>query len=210
MFPASSAIRNGGPAAYLSDLFGVLKYAATRADVDPSRIAVAGFSFGGVLALVSATKWANEQYLSGSPRIAAHAPFYPLCWVLKANAKGRPSPIPTEAWQTWSGAPVRIFAGGKDDYEDRDPNACQDAIDALPESERKAFSTTVYPNATHGWDQQRGANFYEKLACKGRGCYNSNVPDAQIAQQSIRDLIEFLGKAMPPGAQNVGHESRRN
>src|SRR4029077_2939994 len=96
-----------------------------------------------------------------------------------------------------TGAPVRIFAGGKDDYDDRDPNACQEAIDSLPESARNWFSVTVYPSATHGWDQRSGAMFYEAIACKGRGCYNSNAPDPQVARQSIKDLIEFLGTAMP-------------
>jgi dienelactone hydrolase len=196
MFPTHNAIQ-GGAARYLPEFFGMLKYAATRPDVDSNRIAAAGFSFGGILSLTAATKWANEQYLKGSPRIAAYAPFYPVCWLLKANVKGRPTPVPTDAWSEWTGAPVRIFAGGKDYYDDRDPNACQEAIDSLPESARKSFSVTVYPSATHGWDQRRSATFYEGIACKGRGCNNSNIPDAQVAQQSIKDLIEFLGAAMP-------------
>jgi len=196
MFPTSNAIR-GGAARYLPEFFGMLKYAATRPDVDSNRIAAAGFSFGGILSLIAATRWANEQYLKGSPRIAAYALFYPVCWLLKANVKGRPTPVPTDAWLEWTGAPVKIFAGGKDIYDDRDPNACQEAIDSLPESARKSFSVMVYPGATHGWDQRRSANFYEEIACKGRGCYNTNVPDAQVTQQSIKELIEFLGTAMP-------------
>lgn len=196
MFPTSNAIR-GGAARYLPEFFGMLKYAATRPDVDSTRIAAAGFSFGGILSLTAATKWANEQYLKGSSGIAAYAPFYPVCWLLKANVKGRPTPVPTEAWSEWTGAPVKIFAGGKDDYDDRDPNACQEAIDSLPESARKSFSVKVYASATHGWDQQRSELFYEPLACKGRGCNNKNLPDAQVTRQSIKDLIEFLDTAMP-------------
>jgi len=195
MFPGGSG--NGAPASYLPELFGVLRYAAKRPDVDPNRIAVSGFSFGGILSLIAATKWANESYRDGSPRVAAYAPFYPVCWLLEANVLGRPSPVPTDAWLEWTGAPVRIFVGGKDDYDDRDPNACQEAIDSLPESGRKSFSVKVYASATHGWDQRRAATFYEAQACKGRGCYNSNPPDAQVTQQSIKDLIEFLGTAMP-------------
>src|SRR5215470_5657473 len=195
MFPGGGG--NGTFSSYLPEFFGVLKYAATRPDVDPNRIAVSGFSFGGILSLIAATKWANELYLQGSPRIAAYAPFYPVCWLLKANVKGKPSPVPTDAWSEWTGAPVKIFAGGKDDYDDRDPNACQEAIDSLPESARKSLSVMVYPSATHGWDQRRSANFYAEIACKGRGCNNSNLPDAQVTRQSIKDLIEFLGTAMP-------------
>jgi dienelactone hydrolase len=195
MFPGLGG--NGTPSSYLPEFFGVLRYAATRPDVDPNRIAVSGFSFGGIMSLIAATKWANESYLNGSPRVAAYAPFYPVCWLLKANVKGKPSPVPTDAWLEWTGAPVKIFAGGKDDYDDRDPNACQEAIDSLPESARKSFSVKVYASATHGWDQRRSATFYEPLACKGRGCNNSNLPDAQVTRQSIKDLIEFLGTAMP-------------
>jgi dienelactone hydrolase len=188
---------HGAPASYLPEFFGVLRYAATRPDVDQHRIAVSGFSFGGILSLIAATRWANESYLNGSPRVGAYAPFYPVCWLFKANVKGQPSPVPTVAWLEWTGAPVRIFAGGKDDYDDRDPNACQEAIDSLPELGRKSFSVKVYASATHGWDQLRAATFYEQIGCKGRGCYNSNVPDAQVTQQSIKDLLEFLDTAMP-------------
>src|SRR5215470_4021612 len=195
MFPGGAG--TGPASSYLPEFFGVLKYAATRPDVDPNRIAASGFSFGGMLSLIAATKWANESYLNGSPRVAAYAPFYPVCWLLKAIVKGKPTRVPTNAWLEWTGAPVRIFAGGKDDYDDRDPNACQEAIDSLPESARKSFSVKVYASATHGWDQRRFATFYEPLACKGRGCNNSNLPDAQVTRQSIKDLIEFLGTAMP-------------
>jgi dienelactone hydrolase len=195
MFPGVGG--NGTPSSYLPEFFGVLRYAATRPDVDPNRIAVSGFSSGGILSLIAATKWANESYLNGSPRVAAYAPFYPVCWLLEANVKGKPSAVPTDAWLEWTGAPVKIFAGGKDDYDDRDPNACQEAIDSLPESARKSFSVKVYASATHGWDQRDSATFYEPLACKGRGCNNSNLPDAQITRQSTKDLIEFLGAAMP-------------
>ena len=146
MFAEQNQIR-GLPATYLPEFFGLLKYAATRADVDSNRIAAVGFSFGGILTLNAATKWANDQYLKGSPRFAAYAPFYPVCWLWKANVKGRRTPVPTDAWSEWTGAPVRIFAGGRDDHDDRDPNACQEFIDSLPESARKAPVQSALPHA---------------------------------------------------------------
>lgn len=192
MFPTSGSGKGGGPAAYLPELFGALNYLSGRPDVDPARIGVTGFSFGGLLALVSATSWANKTYAVGGQTFKAFAPFYPICWVVKANIEGRKSPVPAEAWLEWSGAPVKIFAGGNDDYDDRDPNACHDAVQALPETQRRFFSIQMYPNATHGWDQRKSANFYEKLACKGRGCINSNQPNSEITQISIKDLIDFM------------------
>lgn len=198
MFPNSSSARPGGPAAYLPDLFGALRFLAARPDIDAKRIAVAGYSFGGLLALVSATKWANVTYGNADLQFSAHAPFYPICWVFKANIKGRQSPVPTDAWLQWTGAPVRIYAGALDDYDDKDPGACRDAVDSLPDAQRKPFSVQVFPDATHGWDQPLAANFFEKLACKGKGCYNTNTPNRKAAEQSTKDLIEFLSR---PAAQ---------
>ena len=194
MFSTHRAAKAGGPAAYLPELFGSLNYLAANPDIDPKRIGVAGYSFGGLLALVAATTWANKTYGKSDQQFAAHAPFYPICWVLKANAQGRKSPVPTDAWMEWTGAPIQIFAGANDDYDNRDPKSCEDAVKALPESQQGAFSVKVYADATHGWDQKIGASFYEKLACNGRGCNNTNQPNSQVAEQSTKDLIGFMSK----------------
>ena len=192
MFPTHGSAKTGGPAAYLPELFGSLNYLASNPDIDPKRIGVAGYSFGGLLALVAATTWANKTYGKSGQQFAAHAPFYPICWVLKANAQGRRSPVPTDAWMEWTGVPIRIFAGAIDDYDNRDPKSCEDAVKALPESQQRVFSVKVYPEATHGWDQKKGASFFETLACNGRGCNNTNQPNSQVADQSTKDLIEFM------------------
>jgi dienelactone hydrolase len=192
MFPTHGSAKTGGPAAYLPELYGSLNYLASNPDIDPKRIGVAGYSFGGLLALVAATTWANKTYGKSGQQFAAHAPFYPICWVLKANAQGRKNPVPTSAWMEWTGVPIRIFAGANDDYDNRDPKSCEDAVKALPESQQRVFSVKVYPEATHGWDQKKGASFFEKLACNGRGCNNTNQPNSQVADQSAKDLIEFM------------------
>jgi len=194
MFPTHRFAKAGGPTAYLPELFGSLNYLASNSEIDPNRIGVAGYSFGGFLALVAATSWANKTYGKTGQQFSAYAPFYPVCWLLKANAQGRKSPVPTEAWMDWTGKPIRIFAGAIDDYDNRDPNTCQEAVDALPASQRSTFSVQVYPDATHGWDQPVGASFFEKQACKGRGCNNTNRPNKQVAEQSTKDLIEFMLK----------------
>lgn len=196
MFPRPGSAKSGGPAAYLPELFGALNFLAERPEIDAGRIGVVGFSFGGLLALVSATTWATKTYAIGEQRFKAHAPFYPICWVMKANVEGRKSPVPTEAWLEWSGSPVKIFAGGKDDYDDRDPKACHEAVQALPEAQRRFFSVQMYPDATHGWDQRKSAFFFEKIACKGRGCNNNNQPSREITEASFRDVIEFMTSSL--------------
>lgn len=198
LFANSRDIKAGGPAAYLPHAFGALKYMASRPDVDPQRIGLAGYSFGGQLSLVSATSWAATNYGSSGTRFGAFAIFYPVCWIFSANATGqRKSPVPTDAWSHWTVAPVRIYAGAIDDYDDRDPNACQTFVNSIPASEQKSFSVRVFPDATHGWDQTRSADFFVKYACKGRGCLNRNWQNPEATKQSISDLIEFFAKAMP-------------
>lgn len=96
---------------------------------------------------------------------------------------------------TWTGAPVRIFAGARDDYDDRDPEACNEFVASLPEEARKHFSIHVYPGATHGWDQ-KDADFPEKIACKGNGCNVHNRANPGVTKQSIADLVSFFSETL--------------
>ena len=90
----------------------------------------------------------------------------------------------------------KLPAGAIDDYDDRDPNACQNAVSSIPASEQKAFSVRVFADATHDWDRTRSADSFEKLACKGRGCDIHNRQNPEATKESISDLIEFMTKAM--------------
>lgn len=179
---------------YLQNLYDALRFLGTQPSVNPDRVSVAGFSFGGILALTSATSWAYERFgRSTGPRFAAHAAFYPVCYGYAAFAKaGRPTAdLPGDFLVKWTGASVRIFAAGKDDYDDRDPKVCEEFVSLIPEPQRNAFSVTLYPDATHGWDQPSAA-FFEKIACKGRGCMNRNVANAVVTRTSIEELVGFM------------------
>jgi dienelactone hydrolase len=179
-------------------VYDSLRYLATRDDVDSRRVGLAGFSTGGALSLHSAAAWAQAAYAeSPDLKFAAHAPFYPVCWAFSAFAQGkRTTPnVPTDAFAKWTGVPVKIFAGGMDDYDDKDPNACTEFISRIPAEYQKSFSVQLYPEATHGWDQQ-SATFYAKFACKGRGCTNHNESNPKLAQQSVSDLVVFFRKTL--------------
>jgi dienelactone hydrolase len=154
---------------------------------------VVGVKVPAVVLLHSAWGWADEHEGSSAyAQALQEAGFYPMCWILKANAQGRKSPVPASAWLEWSGMPIRIFAGANDDYDNRDPKACENAVSALPEAQQRGFSVRVYSEATHGWDQRMGATFFEKLACNGRGCNNTNLPNKQITELSVKELTGFM------------------
>lgn len=179
---------------YLQNLYDALAHLQSRPSLKPDRISVAGFSFGGILALTAATAWAHDRFSGPSgPAFAAHAPFYPVCWTYLAYAKAHKASadLPADLLDRWTGAPVQIFAGAQDDYDDRDPGTCQAFVSTIPEPQRSHFGVTVYPDATHGWDQP-SASFFERIACKGRGCTNRNVANPDVTAKSIAALVDFL------------------
>ena len=64
----------------LTHMYGALKYLASRSEIDPGRIGVMGFSWGGGLSLTAASASITQLFTGGQVRFAAHAPFYPVCW----------------------------------------------------------------------------------------------------------------------------------
>lgn len=63
--------------AYTADAFADLRLLATHPRIDASRVAVMGFSRGGIPAFRSALeRVASSQNLSGGLRFAAHVPVY--------------------------------------------------------------------------------------------------------------------------------------
>lgn len=190
MFDRGQRPRQGGVAT-LTHGFGALKYLAGRPDIDPGKIGVMGFSFGANMTLRMASKTVSDAFLpnASDPRFAAHAPFYPSCWVFKSAGD----------YQTLTGAPVLLFAGGRDDYE-TSPDACKEFLDALPQSTRGHVALRFYPDATHGWDTQRGEPFTitDRYAFGGRGGLARIHPNPAVAEDSRKQVVEFFTRVLKP------------
>lgn len=176
-------------------VFGALTLLAKRADVDPKSIYVMGQSAGAMLAIMVASgHWAEKPINDSGTKFKAHAAIYPVCWVfiVDPQADDPRTKFFRNTETKWTGAPVRMFIGTKDDYDDRDVNTCSKFVAQIPdESAHKNFSVVIYEGATHGWDQF-GATFESKDACKGRGCTNTNHADAAITKKSIQDVLTFF------------------
>ena len=188
MFARGQRPRQGGRAT-MTHGFGALKYLAGRPDVDSGKISAMGFSFGANLTFRLAVKDANDAFLpnAAGPRFAAHASFYPSCWVFK-GAGGNAA---------FTGAPVLLFSGGRDDYE-TSPDSCKELIDALPESTRRHMALQFYPDATHAWDTRRSEPFSinDPYAFGGRGGSVRIKPDPVIAEDSRRRVVEFFVRVL--------------
>jgi len=192
--------RSPSTVTYLPQVFGALRFLAQLPFVDKTRIGITGGSYGGVLSLVSATDWAYKTHGDQDfPRFAAHAPFYPPCYLVEqfVRAKKGRSDIPGDAYERFGASPIRIYAGGNDDYEDRDPKSCESLVEALPPEVRPQITIKLFPEASHGWDHGNTYSFFERVACKGKGCTNTNTSDPAVTLEGIRDLTAFFSQSMP-------------
>jgi len=124
----------------LPDVFGARAYLAARKDVDPQRIGVIGFSFGGVAAMLAATHAYSDRY--GSP-FAAFMPFYPACWTYNV--------VPGHEWRGLVPSPLLLVTGALDGYDD-DAQAGPKLAAALTPQNRAHVRTKVFADSHHGFD----------------------------------------------------------
>ena len=147
------ANRPAAPILTYPDAFSALAFLAARPDIDPERIGVLGFSWGGVVSLASAERLYAGEF-GGGRRFAAHVANYPVCW--GANNTSIPALYPPADKGTQflhlTGAPVLIQIGSKDSYDNGTAH-CEALAAAVNPSNGNVVSVNEYPGATHAWDR---------------------------------------------------------
>jgi dienelactone hydrolase len=120
------------------DVYGAFEFLANRADVDPARIAVLGWSNGGstVLAAISAHSHARPPNLAHELRIAIA--FYPGCKRVLERADWLPTT-----------APLHVLIGASDNWTPA--VSCQNLVDTARAAGAVA-DIVVYPGAYHDFD----------------------------------------------------------
>jgi dienelactone hydrolase len=175
----------GGPSSVpqtLPDAFAALAFLAAQPEIDPARIAVVGFSWGGVISLLSATR----RYAGAGPRFAAHAAFYPALWSYNR--------APGHEFGDLTGAPVLIQAGGADAYDD--PEVCDGFLAALAPADRAHVELVVHEGATHAFDRNLPPKVInDPYAHKGKGGDVLFEFNAKAAADARRRLVAFLAEA---------------
>jgi dienelactone hydrolase len=137
------------PVQRVADVYGALRYLAAHPKVDAERVALMGFSHGGIVTMLSSTRWAKDSFApEGRPAFRAFLPFYPFC-----------NPVFPE--RDHISAPVRIHTGAADDWTPAEP--CAELVASLKASGQDA-TITVYPDAAHSFDQARASTYLSAVA----------------------------------------------
>ena len=170
----------------LPDAFAALAFLARQPEIDPRRIAVAGFSWGGVVSLLSATRAYAKAYAEPGTAFAAHAAFYPALWSYNR--------APGHDFRDLTGAPVLIQAGTADAYDD--PEVCAGFLGSLAPADRAHVTLVAHEGATHAFDRDLPSKVItDPYAHKGKG---GPVPfefNPEAAATARANLVAFLQRA---------------
>jgi dienelactone hydrolase len=171
----------------LPDAYGALAFLAAHEAIDKSRIGVLGFSWGGVVAMLTATRAYTERFAPPGLRFAAHAPFYPVCWVYNK--------VPGYDFRELTGAAVLINAAELDDY-DR-PDTCAGLVAGLPPSDRRTVELQMAAGATHAFDR-RGPDMsiVDPFAHLGKGGEVRIRYNAQQTERARAAVVEFFRREL--------------
>lgn len=122
----------------LCDAFAALDLLAEHPRVDASRIGIAGWSLGGMVALYSAWEPFIEK-LSPNRKFAAHVAFYPAAHLRPDDSR-------------WSDAPIRIYHGSADDYT---PIMHVENLIGLLEPKGVDIRLRTYEDVHHSFDSDK-------------------------------------------------------
>jgi dienelactone hydrolase len=172
--------------------YETLQYLADHPRIDPMRIGIMGFSWGGIISVLTSSEELTRQYTSGKLRFAAHLGLYPICWRHRAVLAGTDKHFKSTIYQRVTGRPVHMLAGDRDDYDD--PDSCQSFLAELPAEVRPHFSLTVYPGATFGWDSRFSSASYDIGGKEGKGGIKTIIANPDIANRSREFAIIYFRK----------------
>jgi dienelactone hydrolase len=120
----------------LADAYSGLRFLDGLPQVDGDRVALIGFSYGGISTMLAAFAQTAETLNPDGKRFAAHVAFYGPCIARFDDTRA-------------TGAPVLLLAGSEDGIVD--PERCREIVEDLQEGGADA-EFVLYDGAYHQWD----------------------------------------------------------
>lgn len=180
-----AAARPRSPVETLPDAFAAKSFLADQPEVDAARIGIMGFSWGGVVTLLAATK--QTQALSNGAPFRGHVAMYPVCWAYEV--------VPGLSLADLTGAPVLIQAGDADTYDD--PDGLDQLLARLPEASRTVIRGVTHAGAGHGFDRDLPAQtINDPFAHKGQGGPVVMAFHPEAARRARELTVEFFRESL--------------
>ncbi|MDA0784833.1 MAG: dienelactone hydrolase family protein [Proteobacteria bacterium] len=120
----------------LADAYSGLRFLDAMPEVDGDRVALMGFSYGGMSTMLGAFAQTAEALNPGGKRFSAHISFYGPCIARFDDTRA-------------TGAPVLLLAGSEDGIVD--PERCGEIVEDLRAGGADA-EFVLYQGAYHQWD----------------------------------------------------------
>lgn len=154
-------------AMFLADAWSGLRYLAGRPEVDARRVALIGFSYGGMVATYAAYAQVAETFARNGERFTGHIAFYAPCIAEFEDDRA-------------TGAPLLMLYGKRDAIID--PERCA-RVAAELEAGGAEVEIVAYENAVHQWD-----GWFSRERPIGRsiaGCNFIVEPDGTVRDRHI-------------------------
>jgi dienelactone hydrolase len=152
--------------------------------VDKQRIALAGYSWGAMIAvLASGQRWGTA--LAPGNRFVAAVSFYPGCFTIQP-----PTGRPYEVVNPDIDRPLLVLMGARDN--ETPPGECVPKLEAA-KTAGAPVEWHVYPDATHCWDCK---NLDGNSKVDFRGTQVVYRYDQNITDDSARRMFEFLERTL--------------
>lgn len=179
--------------AMIVDAYRALELLSSHPRVDPTRIALMGFSKGGIVALYASLKRFQHMHGPAGVEFVAYLPFYPFCNYTFIDEN------------QVSDRPIRIFIGADDDYVP--VPSCREYAEKLHQA-GKDVQFTEYPGAHHGfdnpdWYSQRFLPQVQNLS----GCFLVERPGGFVMNQETGQPFKYTDSCLYYGA-TIGYDSR--
>ncbi len=158
----------------LADAYAGLRFLDARPEIDGERVALIGFSYGGIAATLAAFAQTAETLSPGGPRFAAHVSYYGPCIARFDDTRA-------------TGAPLLMLAGSEDAIVDR--ARCNQILSDLREGGAET-EFIIYQGAFHQWDG----------SFRGPRMIGRNLADCkfQVGNDGVvRDRFTFLHMTGP-------------
>lgn len=152
--------------------------------VDKDRIALAGYSWGAMVAvLTSGQRWGTS--LAAGSRFAAGVSFYPGCFTIRPSGG-----TPYEIVSSDIDRPLLVLMGDRD--TETPPAECVPKLEAA-KSSGAPVQWHVYPEATHCWDC-KNLDGFSKVDFRGNQVVYRY--DKALTNDAGRRMFEFLEKTL--------------